>query len=280
MGRRMRVRRNRTKVVHYVFDSESVKVALLLAGATTFTGTGTSGGTPYTYTSLLPAFSSGQAPNFQFISNLQQCAAVCPNYQTIANLYDWFKLKKVQYTFKVAIDPKRDMTVALGTSTSSYDFTGALCYDPDMTLVDYDGVQLPNAAPTNGDVTQVLYSRQGIKKHRAFGTIRRTFYPRLLSVHPQVGQVAGIQSTSPAYPNIATTGPGSTLLINVTSTYRKGPRYGWMRSSSDGSFTGALCLFTSYKGPNASNSAGGQQPQYNWSIQSKWFVAYRDTIYG
>lgn len=279
-ARRSRVGRVRTKVVNYVFDSESVLVTLLLAGATAFTGNGTGGATLYSYTSQLPAFSGGQAPNFCFVSNLYTCSQVCPNYQTFSNLYDWFKLRKVVYTFTVPIDPKRDMTVGLGTSTTTYNFQGALTYDPDMTLVDYDGIQLPTAAPTNGDCTQIIYNRTGVRKHRAFSTIRRTFYPRLLSVHPQTGSVNGIQSQSPAYPNIATTGPASTLLINVTSTYRKGPRYGWQRSQFDNSFTGALALFTSYKGPNANLAAGGEQPQYSWSIQSRWYVSMRDTIYG
>lgn len=280
MGMRSRVRRTRTKVVNAVFDSESVKAAILQAGGTTFVGTGAGGGTPLTYTSLLPAFAGGQALNYQFISNLQQCSAVCPSYSTIAALYDWFKLKKVTYTFSVPIDPKRDMTISLGTASTAYDFTGALAYDPDMTLVDYDGVVLPTAAPTNGDVTQIIYNRTGVRKHKAFRTIRRTFYPRLLSMHPLVGQNNGTQSTSPAYPNNAVITGGTLNVATVATSYRKGPKYGWMRSSTDGSFTGALCLFASYKGPNASSSAGGLQPAYNWSVQSKWFVSYRDTIYG
>lgn len=266
-----------------VFDSQELPYATLGPGSTTFAG---NAGAPFIASGGLEAWSgttgASVAANYAFIFNLQQCAGACPSYQTIANLYDWFKLKKVSLTLKPAIDPKRDITTSLQTgSGAAYDFTGALTYDPDMTMVDYDGVRLAFACPANGDCTQIVYNRANVRKHRAFGTIRRTFYPRLLSMHPQVGQVNGQQSNSPAYPNNSNeVGSGVHFTAAVTTTYRKGPRYGWMRSSLDGSYTGTLSLFTSYKGSNSFTGGSNNQPFYNWAIQSKWFVAYRDTIYG
>lgn len=278
---RSRLRRNRTKLLNAVFDTEQLRYSVLLPGATAFTGTGAGGGSLYTANGGIAAVAAGQAANYQFQFNLGICNAVCPSYAAFSDLYDWFKIKKVQLTLKPSIDPKRDITVALQTGSSAvYDFSGALVYDPDMTLIDYDGIQTPIVCPANGDCTQFIYNRTGVRKHKAFGTIRRTFYPKLLTMHPQCGQNLGVQTVSPAYPNNAIYNTGTTYVNQVTSTYRKGPAYGWMRAALDNSFTGGLALFTSYKGSNAPGGGAGNQPNYVWAIQCKWFVSFRDTIYG
>lgn len=292
---RMRVRRNRTKVLNAVYDVEAIPYTFMRAGDTLFTqadGSSTNPtNQPFVSNSVLDGWydPTGSAPivrPYAFCFNLFQANKNIPAYATISALYDWFRLKKVKVTLRVPIDPKRDITTPLLAGASSqYDFQGVPTYDPDMTLVDYDGIKLQSALPTNGDGTQLIYNRTGIRKHRAFGTIRRTFYPRLLTIHPQVGQNNGTggtnvgeQSGVPGYPNSAIITTTSGAITKTTLTYRKGPRYGWQRDNNDNSYTGVLALFPSYKGPNAPGS--GFQPKYHWSVETKWFIAYRDTIYG
>lgn len=272
------VRRNRTKVVSAVYDSENVCGGVMIPGNSSFypPGAGGPSGT-YVYASVLPSYQSAsgnQAAAYFFMFNLASCYACNFSYQTVAALYDFFKLVKVQLTLKCPIDPRRDIAMPIGNSGTQYDFTGSLVYDPDMTVVDYDGITLSRTLPGNGDGTQIVYDRSGVRKHKAFGTIRRTFYPRVLDMHPLCGVTGGVISNCAAYPNYVLSSGGPLVQVGLS----RGRRYGWCTTSQDAQFTGSFGLFSSYKGPNS--PGGGIQPAYNWGIQTKWFVKYRDTIYG
>lgn len=274
--RRLRPRRNRTTILNAVYDTEVVYVCTMAVGSTQFTGQTTR------VVSILSADVGGQAANYGFLFNLRVAYQAVPSYQTIQSLYDWYKLKKVQLTLKSNVAPKSMMTIALGAdSTATYNLQGALNYDPDMTIIDYNGITLNSPLPTNGDATQIIYNRTGIRKHKAFGTIRRTFYPRTINLLATAGAANGAVSSASLYPNVGiynTVSGQTTNIAGVGASFQKGKRYGWCSNSQDLTFTGCLGLFTSYKGPNAPGA--GNQPAYSWAVSSKWFIAYRDTIYG
>lgn len=276
-GSRIRVRRNRTRIVNAVYDLESLPYVQCIPGQTRFGVGGGTGGSPTIATGTIGGWygTTGSSSAYAIaccfnLYTLGQCAS---SYNNIAPLYDWVKLRKVTLVLKPAIDPKRDMTVALGASNAQYDFTGALVYDPDITVCDWDGLVLPRAMPANGDATTYMYNRTGAKRHRAFSTIRRTFYPRNLDMHPFGGNTTGGQQ-SPGYPNIINTGGG--YVTSLSLGYTKGRRYGWCANNFDNQFTGVLCVFFSYKGPSGSTV----QPFFNYGIQTLWYISYRDIIYG
>lgn len=275
----MRMRRSKTIVVSWVFDLETLFAASIPIGGKQY-------GAAAQFGSQLPAYivttgANTAAANYAFIFNLSRLYSSSGSYQAFAPFYEWFKLKKVQLTLKVGVDPKRDINIPYQAGTpptgSQYNFTNTMTYDPDLTLIDYDGLQLPFSLGGNGDATQIVYNRTGVRRHRAFGTIRRTFYPRFLDVHPLVGSSVPGFSLSDAYPIVSSGGGTNPQMVSVSQS--RGRRAGWCRTSQDNSFLGTVHLFSSYKGPDA-GSGVASNPIYTWAIQVKWFVSARDTIYG
>lgn len=188
-----------------------------------------------------------------------------PGYKSITSLYDWRMLRKVVISLKPQEDPRRMLTQTMQTPASvQYDLTGAVGFNPDVTFVDYDGINLLTASPSDNDVTEFVYNRPGARLHRAFRAIRRTFYPKCLSF---VMSTTGMN----ANPNKAPTN------INQLSTSAK-RRQGFVGAADNIDYTGMMMLAISNKSPLGAGT--NTHPKYNYSLEVKWFVTHKGALYG
>jgi hypothetical protein len=269
-GARRRVRRHavaripraKTSVVNCVFELEKIYGSILVPGASTFGGYNT-----INYN--LPAYTNNsggnQAVMYSFSFSLNYLNAQGNNYPYVQQLYDFVKLKKVVVRLKSNVKPQETIQTAALSGSASYDFNTFPANDPVLTYCDYDGWQpmirvgatgaIPS--PSNGDMTQYLNNKPGIRRHNPWGTIKRTFYPRSMML------IATDSASGPS----------------TTPTGMLGKRTGWLTSGTANQWTGNLIMAVPYLGtPDAGNV--NYQPMFSWTISNLWHVAFKTPLYG
>jgi len=253
----VRVGRSRTTAITTVFDVEQVYAATILPGQN-------DPGNFTAFNRFLPFQivngGGNQAANLVLRFTLSDLTQAATNYVSIGNLYDFIKVNSCTVKLVSPVDPRKDVTYA-GQNTAGggtiQDFGGALVYDPNISLVDYDGIHLITSVPANGDITSQVYGRFGARRHRQFGSITHTLFPRTLMA------CAG-----------APTGgnpPGS------SADYQLGPN-GWQRRTNGNIHLGFMLIAFAYCGPD--NLSVGIQPVLNWGLQVKWNVSMKSPLYG
>lgn len=258
---RPRIGRARTRIVKCVFEAEAQSAYRIIPGAAVL-----SSGT--TYFVKVPGWQTNsggpQAVTYAFTFGLNSLASFpIGNYRLVSQLYDYVKLYKVQVVLRSPINPQ--VAVQATNTPGQYDFTNWPLQDPVLTYPDYDGWNpMPNIGssgavlcPSNGDMTQLLFNKPGVRKHRPFGTIKRTFYPKMLL------NACGDNGGQP-YP--------------AGSVPVQGGRAGWMVDRASAFFTGQLIVSIPYLGQDA--SVVNLQPLFYYAICNKWFVGFKTPLYG
>lgn len=272
-GARRRVRRHavaripraKTAVVNCVFEQEQVYGAVLGPGNTTFNSYNTIVGN-------LPGYVVNGSGNqavmyaFSFAPSWLNSSGV-GNYGYVQQLYDYVKLKKVKVRFISNVKPMDTIQTTAITNSASYDFNTMPSTDPVLTYIDYDGWQPMTkvgasgqiSSPTNGDMTQFIQNKAGVRRHRMFGSVKRTFYPK------QINLIAGDSSSGP------------TTSANLV----QGKRLGWMLNGSSNVWSGNLIMAIPYVAqPDAGSGNVNYQPKFNWSISNLWYISFKAPLYG
>lgn len=241
-----------------------MRAAILAPTNATFGGWNTFGGS-------LPAYFTSDSINFQAV--LYSCdfspsfiAGLTPSiisYNYMRQLYDYVKLYKVKVCLKSTFNPRANLTQATGST--EYDFTNFVGADPVITYIDYDGwTAIPKlgatgsvVSPTNGDMTQALMGRKGARRHKAFASIYRTFYPK------QMMLVAGADTTQ----------------ANPTTTPNlvQGGKLGWMNAGNLNIWGGNMIIAIPYVGQT--NTTSAYQPKYNYTIANKYYFGFKCPLY-
>jgi hypothetical protein len=267
MRRRMstykpRIGRARTRIVRALFESENIYGYTLLPAATALTNAQLFQNTIPSWTSA----SGNQALTYAFTFNLGQnigSASSPGNYKYVGQLYDYVKIYKVKVSLIPDVDPKQTLTTGTASIATQIDLRGLPQQDPVISWIDYDGflpsVQVggtsPVAVPLNGDYTQYVYNRAGARKHKPFRRINRTFVPKAL-------QLIASDGIAPS---------GSPVLL-------QGKRLGWLPTYNAQPFTGQMLFSLPYIGPDAGKS--GLQPQWSYTILTRWFMGFKTPLYG
>lgn len=249
----------RTAVVNCVFECENIQGWQIQPNGSQLTN-------QQNYQGDLPMFyqSGGNynAVTYAFSFPLSYLYNQPGNYAYVAQLYDFIKLKKVKLAFTSLIDPAR--AVQTGATSGVYNFSAYPLQDPVITWIDYDGWSpMPRVgtsgavqAPSNGDMTQYVYNKQGARKHKPWGTIKRTFVPKALHL---VATDGSNPSGSPA-----TMGGG---------------KLGWMTQLNASVWTGQFMMAIPYLGQDISTHLN-LQPVANYSILTRWYLAFKSPLYG
>lgn len=255
----MGLRGARTRIVKCVFESENLQAWQIQPNGSALTN-------QQTYASDLPLFynsgSNYNAVTYACTFPLNFLYTSPGNYRYVAQLYDFVKLSKVCVKLTSLIDPAR--AVQTGATSGVYNFSAYPLQDPVITWIDYDGWSpMPIVggtgvvtAPANGDLTQYVYNKQGARRHRPWGTIKRTFVPKVINLVASDG----------------TTPSGSPVAI-------AGKRAGWFTQGNASAFTGQLMIAIPYLGQD-SNTHVNIQPVAVYSILCKWFVHFKAPLYG
>lgn len=185
-------------------------------------------------------------------------------YGVISSIYDQVRVNSCYIKLVSSINPRLAYATPLGNS----DFRQVVDYMPDASWVDYDGspvIYTGTAAapstliPPNGDVTNYLGNRYGLRRHRAFSTIIRRLKCKFL-------QPAISQNLNPAANPVPA---GATVPI-----VRSGRPW---QCNTTGLYTGSIFVAFSYKGqlqvPNV-------QPQFNYAARTGYSVSFRSPLFG
>lgn len=208
-----------------------------------------------------------QAACYAFYFNLAILQSAVGSYSQIAQMYDHFKLFKVELILTPRVDPR--VAVNVSNQTATYNFTDWPGSDPVISYVDYDGYNpMLNAGvagvqqvPANGDMTQLLMNKVGARRHKAWRTIRRTFVPRNIILQanktvlnlPQFGVPSFSLDPKPA---------------------------GWRTSIGSQDWTGQLIVAFPYWGNQAGSPVANQQPNAVYDINNKWYVGLKAPLFG
>lgn len=261
-----RVGRLRTAVVNAVFECENVEYAINTPGTTTWGNwTSTSGAQLKAWQSL-----SG-GPNavlYAFRFNPAFLIGQCSGAASLTGIYDYFKIRYVDLQLRCDVNPRAELTYTQTASSplgagAQLNFLATPNYDPDITFIDYDGIDLAQGSPANGDITSQALNRLRARRHRAFASmIRRRFVPRILNL-VAVTQPPGAPGTNP---------------VTASGVAQLGKRCGWLNGAVNNCFTGQIGLAVSYKGSDTSSQ--NAQPMYNWAVTAKWACAVKSSLLG
>lgn len=220
-----------------------------------------------------PGFNNAGLYRFSF--PLRFTTSNDPAYTIIAQIYDQIRVNKAWVTLKCTVNPKQQVVYPPlpSPATQSADFTTVPDYMPDFSWIDWDGSAIitcqtgatPTTIPQNGDVTNFIRQRYGLRRHRAFSpTIRRSIKPHI-TMYAYSGETPVANPTPP--PSNGQQG----------FQVRKSP---WIGINTTGMFIGSVFLAVSYKGPGDPVGAVNFQPGYFWSMRSGHNVSFKCPLWG
>lgn len=260
--RRGSVRFARTRVVNGVFEVEGLEYAIGQPGSTSF------GAWQTTVNGFLAAYqivsSQTQAVLYAIRFNPSILFSLCPDFSSLASLYDYTKIRKVVMRLRTQFNPLTQLTQALPSAAGTLiSESGAPGMDHDVSYIDYDGIQLVQGIPANGDNTSLSLNRLRARKHKAFSNITRVFIPK--SIIP-------LAVTQPS-------GGTGNLPVMASFVGKQGGPSPWMATGANNNvFTGQVGLAFSYKGSDT--TAINKQPLYSYTVACEWFISVKSLLLG